>query len=249
MTTFTIRLAAVFLFAIPFVLPGCIVWDIRDEMKNANTQLTEVRSGLAKLDDTNQRLDHTIANLDRTNALVNNVETQLAVLNTINTSLSRLDQHLAALRRTIGKLDSVIPFLDLGSEPVPDAAPVATASDPAPDAPQTSPASVEASPAKSPAREPVLGIWTSRWPDNETALVILEDNTFIFTTAAREDAGSWRRDGKKIILKNSFPEKHLNAQGKPEDGPPRERSLEIIASAGRSIAAKLDGKTIIFARP
>lgn len=247
MTTLTSRVSALILCIALFTLPGCIVWDIRDEMKNANGQLTEVRAGLAKLDDTNQRLDRTIANLERTNALVDSVEKQLAVLNTINTSLSRLDQHLAALRRTLGKLDSVIPFLDLGTEPVPEDLPVATA----PSAP-TNPTSPDApaEPAQATkSRDSTIGIWTSRWPDSEIALVILEDNTFIFTTAAREDAGMWKREGKKITLKNSHPEKRLNAQGKPEDGPPRERVLEIISSAGRSMAAKVDGKTIIFARP
>ncbi len=255
MTTSTTRLSAAILFFALFTLPGCIVWDIRDEMKNVNGQLTEVRAGLTKLDDTNHRLDQTIANLERTNALVESVEKQLAVLNTINTSLSRLDQHLAALRRTLGKLDSVIPFLDLGTEPVADEPPVATAPPTTPATPNTNPPTPDAlsepaqATSKAPARDSLVGIWTSRWPDSEIALVILEDNTFIFTTAAREDAGTWKRDGKKISLKNSQPEKRLNAQGKPEDGPPRERVLEIISSAGRSMAAKVDGKTIIFARP
>ncbi len=249
----TNRIVAALLLVTLLTLPGCIVWDIRDEMKNANAQLGDVRIGLAKLDDTNERLDKTIADLQRTNALVEGVQKQLAVLNTINISCSRLDVHLAALRRTLGKLDSAIPFLDLGSEPVSDAPPVATAP-PAPPAPEGAapPPSEPTQPAQADAskpREPMFGIWTSRWPDNETALVILEDSTFILSTAAREDTGTWKRDGKKIMLKNSQPEKRLDAQGKPVDAPPREHTLEIVSSVGRSIAARLDGKTIIFARP
>ncbi|HRJ51069.1 MAG TPA: hypothetical protein PKU91_11065, partial [Phycisphaerales bacterium] len=126
-------------------LPGCIVREIRDELRAANGQLVcvqfamdEANQGLSSantlLAQTNDRLDRVeegLTRLDRTNALIDRVEkgleridrtnhslggleAQLALLNSIEQSLGRLDTHLASVRKTIGSINSFIPFLDLG---------------------------------------------------------------------------------------------------------------------------------------
>jgi hypothetical protein len=140
-------------------LPGCIVGEIRDELKLANQQLGTVQQSLGKLDTTNQSLTTTNATLGDTNQLIGRVqgglgridttntslgvlEGQLQTLKSVDASLVRLDAHLAGLRGTISKLDGVIPFLDLGAGDVPppeEAAAVADAS-PVTEAPVPPPA-------------------------------------------------------------------------------------------------------------
>lgn len=235
-------LAAAVLF-----LPGCIVGEIRDELKNANKQLTDVQTTLAKLDNTNEQLASTNAELTRTAELISNVQQglgridttnsslgdvqqRLALLQSINVSLSRLDTHLASLRKTIGRIDSAIPFIDLGSDdsdvaepaplaaadpaassdiPVEAAAPAAGAA-PAPAAETPAVAATTTEPPADPApaaREPMLGAWISRYPDDGVALILLSDNHCILATrtppanpVAVERTGTWKRDQRHIIL-------------------------------------------------
>jgi hypothetical protein len=107
-------------------LPGCVVWEIRDEMRGANAHLTEVKqtldtvnSSLAAanqaLADANARLDEVdvgLARIDKTNIELE----RLAMLSSIDESLGRLDTHLASVRKTIGAIDTMIPFFDLGAD-------------------------------------------------------------------------------------------------------------------------------------
>lgn len=213
-----------------WVLPGCIVMEIRDGLQSANNQLVcvqfamdEANKGLAQanqslatandlLGRTNARLDAVeqgLTRLDRTNTLIDNVEQglgridntntnltdlqrQLAMLESIEKSLMRLDQHLAGLRKTVGALDGVIPFLDLGGayeEPSvaapgevsiaaideanqPDADPAAPPSTPTDAAVASSdkPAA-EGAPAPAVRRDSFMGVWMSAYPDRSIALV------------------------------------------------------------------------------
>lgn len=119
-------------------LPGCIVQEIRDELVSANTQLAGVQEKLGQLEATNATLEATKAELATTNALIKNVsgglteidtglnridstntslttlEKQLTTLDSMNRSMVRLDGHLSSLRTTITKLDTALPFFDLG---------------------------------------------------------------------------------------------------------------------------------------
>lgn len=85
-------------------LPGCIIQDIRDDLRGVNERLDRVDTRLEELRVTNE----TLAQL----------ENQLELLQSIDTSLKNLDVHLASLRETIGNIDSAIPFLKIsGDEP------------------------------------------------------------------------------------------------------------------------------------
>lgn len=218
-----------------FVLPGCIVGEIRDSLQSANNQLVcvqftldEVNKGLdgtnQMLAQTNERLDRVengLTRLDRTNALIDNVEQglgridntnnsltvlerQLVVLDSVEKSLQRLDQHLAGLRKTVGALDGVIPFLDLGGEYVEPSvsAPteVASAADAVGETPAdatggagTEAAAEGANPANAagagtvtpapgtPAanrRDSLMGVWVSAFPTRDMALVLHADGTY-----------------------------------------------------------------------
>lgn len=181
------------LLLVPLTLQGCVAWEIRDEMRKANAELTDVK---ARLDTTNNRLDQVevgLHRLDRTNTLIDDVqqglgridttnsslstlERQLALLDSINKSMSHLDAHLASLRKTISKLDGVIPFLDLGgSDPIPEPSKADLADAAAAPAPAADPAK-PTDPAK---RETLAGAWIAKYPTSSAALVLLPDHTFI----------------------------------------------------------------------
>ncbi|MCC6428372.1 MAG: hypothetical protein IT435_16315 [Phycisphaerales bacterium] len=99
------------LLACALGLPGCIVWDIRDQLQNANNQLVCVQEGLDQankglasandlLNKTNERLDSVeegLTRLDKTNLLIDNVERGLGRIDNTNTSLTTLEQQLAML--------------------------------------------------------------------------------------------------------------------------------------------------------
>lgn len=61
------------------VLPGCIAWEIRDGIREANGHMANVD---CRIDDANSRLDLAHAHIDQTNALLIEVRTELAQTNT-----------------------------------------------------------------------------------------------------------------------------------------------------------------------
>jgi hypothetical protein len=109
-------------------LPGCVVWEIRDELVSVNTRLAAVDERLGSIDEQLQAIEpqlEPLPNLER-----------LQTLGSITTSLEQIDAHLAALRRTISSLDRAVPFLKFSSEEDSEAEPAPDAPD-APDAPET----------------------------------------------------------------------------------------------------------------
>lgn len=131
------------LLVVPMVaaLPGCVAFEIRDELKKANehlatanTQLmaanTELDIANAKLQEANSRLvqanrdltvvnghlTETILRLDGTNGQIASLQdNHLTSMNTrldpLGKSLVEVDTHLGSLRRTLENIDSMIPFL------------------------------------------------------------------------------------------------------------------------------------------
>lgn len=108
--------AVLCVIAFMFVGAGCIVQEIRDELVLVNGQLEGVKRSLEKLDVTNTRLDETNGALKVTNTMLAGVQEQTDPLPAIGESLTRMDAHLTSLRKTVEKLDGVIPFLDLGGD-------------------------------------------------------------------------------------------------------------------------------------
>lgn len=131
----------VLLAAAALLLPGCIVRDIRDELTQANASLVSLDAGrkqvneqLSELHTRLEVLDPILASLERIDASLVSVETELDRANaglgeidqslasmqermdSLDASLKKLDEHLASLRQTINNIDSTIPFLKLSGD-------------------------------------------------------------------------------------------------------------------------------------
>lgn len=136
-------LRAALLLSLMFTLPGCVVWEIRDEMRGVNARLdqveatlTTVNAGLGTvnneltdieiqlgdvrgtIDHTNEYLDSVYGGLDDTNTSLGDMQERLLLLRSVQTSLTNIDAHLASLRKTINRIDGAIPFLSLGGDEV-----------------------------------------------------------------------------------------------------------------------------------
>ena len=277
-------------------LSGCVVWDIRNEMRKTNTNLVEVQERLTKLDQTNSSLDRTNERLEKANALIDNVERglgridstnnslsgleqQLVLLKSIDKSLNHLDQHLASLRKTINKLDGVIPFLDLGGDaPVEPTAPAsaeepalaaadgvapvenAAAATPAATAPGT------AAPAAAAKRDPLTGTWLTQYPSRDNALVLLADGRYFWATrtvtttpqgapsggSVTIEKGTWTRKDAALSLQADptvVPADPKQPNSKPTTKPGRSWSLSVIAQTAKSATVEIDGNLTVLSRP
>ncbi len=210
-------------------LGGCVFWDIRDGVTKANARLDTVDAQLAatntglegtnsKLEGTNAKLeevytqlkqvDVSLARLDATNRSLTNVEDRLMLLRSLDASLARVDVHLASLRKTISRIDGMIPFLDLGTEGEPEpTVPVAAAAptaEPAAPADAGAPTTKDAAPAR---RDALLGVWVSQYPDRSTVIVLQEGGRYVRQRAAQGanavptvESGTWKRDAKRLEL-------------------------------------------------
>lgn len=83
-------------------LPGCIIWDIHEDLKTTNEMVASVDSRLDQVEVTNEHLSL--------------MQERLEVLESIDASLKKLDVHLASLRTTINNIDSTIPFLSISGD-------------------------------------------------------------------------------------------------------------------------------------
>jgi hypothetical protein len=119
-------LVVVGVLAAGFGLSGCIVQEIRDDLKGVNTKLGTVETNLNEtnkmLAGANERLSGVGGGLEVTNSSLSTLDERVRLLASIDKSMVKLDGHLASLRGTIARIDSTIPFLDLGGD-----APVETA--------------------------------------------------------------------------------------------------------------------------
>jgi hypothetical protein len=244
------------------VLPGCVAWQIRDEVRAANAQLVEVQDTIVR---TNERLEQTntligsveqgLGRIDSTNTSLAALEQQLALLNSINTSLAQLDLHMASLRRTIGRFDSVIPFLDLGGDAPLDVSP--TTPTPPPPSAQAggagagaaqagdAPAGQEAAGETPARRDPLLGVWVRVYPDADEAYVLEANGTFVHSIAGY---GTWRRDGMRLEF--TFPATTTKrADGTAEERPEQVWTMEVLHVTGRSLAVRSGPLLRVYARP
>ncbi len=103
--------AAAVLFCLPILasLPGCLAFEIRDELRLVNASMEDVK---IKLDSVNSGLQK----LERTNTVLADLDMKLTALETTNASLSSIDAHLASLRKTLNSIDSTIPFLKVSGD-------------------------------------------------------------------------------------------------------------------------------------
>ncbi|MEQ9095952.1 MAG: hypothetical protein RIE32_06785 [Phycisphaerales bacterium] len=101
--------AAMLLAALASALPGCLAYEVRNELRQANASLEDIK---IKLDGVNSGLQK----LERTNTVLADLDMKLTALETTNASLSSIDAHLASLRKTLNSIDSTIPFLKVSGD-------------------------------------------------------------------------------------------------------------------------------------
>lgn len=79
----------------------------------------------ARLDDTQRALADMRARLERLEGVVVRVDQRLTAMDPIERSLGRIDQHLAALRKSMENVDRAVPLMDVteGTAPVESATP------------------------------------------------------------------------------------------------------------------------------
>jgi hypothetical protein len=273
MSVFTHRAAAFFVCFVGCLalLPGCVVQEIRDEMKATNAQLDTVKSQLDRVDSslatanaglasTNSRLDRVeqgLSRIDNTNSSLATLERDLMRLGSIDTSLTRLDAHLAAVRKTIGSINSMIPFFDIGGggDVEPPAPPQPAAEAAAPDAQGADPAP-DATPAR---RDGLIGPWIRRFPAGEDAVLLLPENRFIRIRGSeggsagplREETGRWSRDATTLTLTPESPAvQPSDQQPAAAASLPQVQTYQILNSSTRSVTLRAaSGEVLIFARP
>ncbi len=245
---------------------GCIFRDIRDEVRVSNARIEQVEDGLtstkAAIDQTNDKLkdvEEGLARLDTTNSSLRQVDERLAILQSISTSLTRLDNHLASLRKTIGRIDNMIPFLDLGGEDASIAAAPANPAQPAADEVAPAEGGSAAKETAASRRDPVLGSWISQYPDRSAALVLLDGGKYLWQKVGAQgdtqrESGTWAKDGKNLRLTHEepapIPKPNEPAPAQPPAPKTVERTYEIVANTARSMTLQeSNGRLLILNRP
>lgn len=102
-------LAVLALLVMALPMTGCLAYEIRDELRQVNASLDDVKIKLNSVNDG-------LAKLERTNTLLSNLDIKLTALESTNASLSSIDAHLASLRKTLNNIDSTIPFLKVSGD-------------------------------------------------------------------------------------------------------------------------------------
>jgi hypothetical protein len=265
---------AVLLVGLGLPLQGCVVWEIRDELRSANAQLGEVHESLKELEKTNQLIAEVevgLGKIDTTNASLGDVDKRLMLLQQIEMSLGRLDVHLASLRKTIGKIDHAIPFLGLGGDEAmpPELAQgvgkvgVEIGAEPVKEGVKEGAKEGEAAKggakegAKEPAvakepvkaRDPMMGTWVQRFPEQPMALVLLTDGRYIRVVQGGKPAtqrGTWAREGAGEYV---FTPEAAPPGQKGEPGAAQAWRLTVVSVSVRA-ATVMDGEqVVVLARP
>ncbi len=120
-------LGVLMLLAMLWTLPGCIVWEIRDQLVAVNESLVDVDeklNTLEALEETNRKLATLQVQIESLQDQLEVLETIDASLSSVNTTLASLDRTLASILRIVRQIDGAIPFLrftDDEEEPEADA--------------------------------------------------------------------------------------------------------------------------------
>lgn len=106
-----------FLLVCVSMLPGCIAWEIRDEMRVTNQHLCEVKPMLVQtllnIEDTNDKIDQTNARLVEVHGTLSETYAQLVV---VHASLGKTHEHLTAMDTALGRTNPKLLDLDAGLE-------------------------------------------------------------------------------------------------------------------------------------
>ena len=273
------------LAALPF-LSGCVFSDIRDQVVVANTgltkvdtqlgetnkRLTEVETGLARLDRTNDLIGNVesgLGRIDRTNDSLGLLERQLNTLDSMNKSMVRLDQHLAGLRKSLNSIDSLLPFMDIGSGDVSEPAEAAVAEAGSPADAGASPTDATASattsttdaaaPATRSRPDPLVGVWIAEFPTRDHAFVLLANGTFVRAEVNRLlTRGTWKKDGDEYVFTSeprqvAKPESTAatsatSAAAAAAPAEPVVTRVKTIAIMGRNASFEVNGALVIYTK-
>ncbi|HVZ93316.1 MAG TPA: hypothetical protein VG797_02285 [Phycisphaerales bacterium] len=274
--------ALLVLIALPF-LSGCVAWEIRDDLRMANFQVNDVKCDLEKvhgqldglkstLDTTNEELAQvksalglTNSDLSTANAALGTVHERLRLLQSIDASMTKLDGHLASLRRTISKLDDVIPFFEFGDETPVETPPVtavttdggetssspAAATETSAAAPTAAATPTDAGPAQTskPKRNPLIGTWIRQFPKDQVDGLILLDEThaYYLTGGGSKIPATWAISGSTLTL-TFEPQTVKKPDGTSETKTPV-RVWTIIIQSPRTLTMESDRMVQVFAKP
>jgi hypothetical protein len=105
------------LITFALALPGCIAWEIRDEMRVTNQHLCEVKpllvQTLLNVEETNEKIERTSAQLSEVYGALTQTHDQLVQ---VHASLRRTHEHLLAVDGSLGRMDPQLSRLDDGLE-------------------------------------------------------------------------------------------------------------------------------------
>lgn len=90
-------LAALTLATLALHMSGCLAYEIRNELRQANASLDDVKLRLATVNDS-------LLKLERTNTVLSDLDMKLSTLEATNASLASIDSYLASLRRALTAL-------------------------------------------------------------------------------------------------------------------------------------------------
>ncbi len=248
--------ACLALVTLLLALPGCVVWEIRDEMRGVNSRLDVVDASLnevndeltdievqmgdvrASIDRTNTYLDTVYGGIDATNTSLIDMQERLILLRSVQSSLVNIDAHLASLRKTINRIDGAIPFLSLGGDEV-----IETPATPAPGAhAEGEDAEGETTASSQPARQrvdPLIGVWMSVQPNDGSTIVLQPENEYMLSRTddlgvTVRERGKWGRAGSMITLT-------------PTEG--ATKSWTIVLQTTRSLTVDNGEQIRVFVKP
>ncbi|MEO1129828.1 MAG: hypothetical protein AAFX05_09010 [Planctomycetota bacterium] len=110
----TLSLAAI-------AMPGCIANEIRDGLNLANENMVNINESINRVELQLSNIQETqLAELQIKLEKISTIDQSIADVNEdldgVQISLTRLDEHLASLRKTLQNIDSTIPFLSLADD-------------------------------------------------------------------------------------------------------------------------------------
>lgn len=267
------------------LFPGCVVQDIRDNLNKANTSLPEVDGRIAQtssaLSTTNTHLEGidtnlgtTVTGLAQTNEQIKSIEANLAKTNqslaVVEQNLIHVNQHLAGLRTTISKLDSTIPFLDLGGDtPIeePSTPAPAVTTEPAKDVALDAAASPDAAPATAAGtatatRDSLVGPWISADPNRPWTLLLLADGRFVSETTLRyptsqtesraevkHDEGTWKREGSGASLAIVLEAQTVRDPNQSAAPIPTLRRYRVLHQTAKTLSMESGNQLFVLKKP
>lgn len=145
------KTTTLFILLVLFMMPGCIVQDIHDQIALSNEKLQQIDESFEKVERANTALAKLDIQMERLQTL-DSIDGNLVLMNeridTLQKDLNAVSEHLASLRKTINNIDNTIPFLKISGDEEDEAAAEVSGVDEIPAAETTDPATPTKDPTK-----------------------------------------------------------------------------------------------------